>query len=68
MGRNIRVTGKGKLSVKPDTICLTIEVQEVFPDYEKTIKESADRTKEVTEDLTFHRQLILQPLYLYFHQ
>ena len=63
MGRIMRVTGKGKLSVKPDTICLTIEVQGVFPDYEKTIKESADRTKEVTEDLTFHRQLILQPLY-----
>ena len=63
MGRTMRVTGKGKLSVKPDTICLTIEVQGVFPDYEKTIKESADWTKEVTEDLTFHRQLILQPLY-----
>ena len=45
MGRNIRVTGKGKLSVKPDTICLAIEAEGVFPDYEKTIKESADQTK-----------------------
>lgn len=25
MGRNIRVTGKGKLSVKPDTIHLAIK-------------------------------------------
>ena len=51
MGRNIRVTGKGKLSVKPDTICLAIEVQGVFPDYEKTIKESADQTKVLRESL-----------------
>lgn len=51
MGRNIRVTGKGKLSVKPDTICLAIEVQGVFPDYEKTIKESADQTKVLRKSL-----------------
>ena len=51
MGRTMRVTGKGKLSVKPDTICLAIEVQGVFPDYEKTIKESADQTKVLRESL-----------------
>ena len=51
MGRNIRVTGKGKLSVKPDTICLAIEAEGVFPDYEKTIKESADQTKVLRESL-----------------
>ena len=51
MERNIRVSGKGKLSVKPDTICLAIEAEGVFPDYEKTIKESADQTKVLRESL-----------------
>ena len=51
MGRNIRVTGKGNLSVKPDTICLGFEAEGVYPDYEKTIKESADQTKVLKEAL-----------------
>ena len=51
MERNIRVSGKGKLSVRPDTICLAIEAEVVFPDYEKTIKESADQTKVLRESL-----------------
>ena len=51
MGRTMRVTGKGKLSVKPDTICLAIEAEGVFPDYEKTIKESADQTQVLRESL-----------------
>lgn len=51
MGRTMRVTGKGKLSVKPDTICLAIEAEGVFPDYEKTIKESADQTKVLRKSL-----------------
>lgn len=51
MGRNIQVTGKGKLSVKPDTIRLTIRAVGVYPDYEKTIKESADQTKALRESL-----------------
>lgn len=51
MERNIRVSGKGKLSVRPDTICLAIEAEGVFPDYEKTIKESADQTKVLRESL-----------------
>lgn len=51
MERNIRVSGKGKLSVRPDTICLVIEAEGVFPDYEKTIKESADQTKVLRESL-----------------
>lgn len=51
MGRNIRVTGKGKLSVKPDTIRLAIKAVGIYPDYEKTIKESADQTKALRESL-----------------
>lgn len=51
MERNIRVSGNGKLSVRPDTICLAIEAEGVSPDYEKTIKESADQTKVLRESL-----------------
>ena len=51
MERNIRVTGKGKLSVKPDTICLTIEAEDGYLDYEKTIKESANQIKILREAL-----------------
>lgn len=51
MERNIRLSGKGKLSVRPDTICLAIEAEGVYPDYEKTIKESADQTKVLRESL-----------------
>lgn len=51
MGRNIRVTGKAKLSVRPDTICLAIEAEGVYPDYEKTIKESAEQTKVLRETI-----------------
>ena len=51
MGRNIRVTGKGKFSLKPDTICLAIEAEGVYPDYETTIKESADRTIALRKSL-----------------
>lgn len=45
MGRTIRVTGKGNLSVKPDTMCLAIEASGVYSDYAKTIKKSAHQTK-----------------------
>lgn len=51
MGRTIKVTGKGSLSVKPDTICLAIEAQGVYSEYEKTIQESADQTKVLKESL-----------------
>ena len=44
MERNIRVTGKGEISVKPDTISLLIEAKGVYPEYEKTIEESAKHT------------------------
>ena len=51
MGRTIKVTGKGSLSVKPDTICLAIEAEGVYSEYEKAIQESADQTKVLKESL-----------------
>ena len=43
MTRTIKVTGKGKISVKPDMIRLTITQTALEPEYEKAIKESADK-------------------------
>ena len=51
MGRTIKVTGKGSLSVKPDTICLAIEAEGVYSEYEKAIQESADQTKVLKKSL-----------------
>lgn len=44
MNRRIRVTGKGKISVKPDTICLDITAKGVYPDYDQAVEESAKQT------------------------
>lgn len=58
MERRIRVTGKGKLAVKPDMICLMMELSDVDYDYEKTLKESASQTellKDCFEKLGFQR-------------
>lgn len=41
MERTIRVTGKGKVSVKPDTIRLIMTVEGTNKDYDKAVKESA---------------------------
>lgn len=45
MNRNIRVTGKGKVSVKPDTICLIIKVEGTYRDYDTTVKKSTEDTE-----------------------
>lgn len=47
MERTIRVTGKGKISVKPDTISLIIDANGVFDDYETAVKKSAEETAEL---------------------
>ena len=43
MERTIKVTGKGKISVKPDTIRLIITQTNVEKTYEGAIMESADK-------------------------
>ena len=45
MERTIKVTGKGKISVKPDTIRLTITQTALHPVYEEAIKDSADKKR-----------------------
>lgn len=42
--RTIRVTGRGKLSVKPDTIRISISASEVCKEYEAAVRRSASQT------------------------
>ena len=51
MDRTIRVTGKGKISVTPDTIRLLIVQENVVTDYHDAIKESADRKAQLLKTL-----------------
>lgn len=48
MDRIIKVTGKGKISVKPDTVRLVITQTHVEPAYETAIKESADKKSSLS--------------------
>lgn len=50
MERTIRVTGKGRISVKPDTIRLHINLEGSKDDYETTLQSSTE-TMEVLKDL-----------------
>ena len=44
MDRIIKVTGKGKISVKPNTIRLNIEAEGVYKEYEQAVKKSTEAT------------------------
>lgn len=61
MERTIRVTGKGKISVKPDTIRLIMTVEGTNKVYDKAVKESAEKTekiKDMFENLGFERDKV----------
>lgn len=47
MDRTIRVAGRGKISVSPDTIRLPVTAEGTFPDYAETMKRSAEDTEAV---------------------
>ena len=47
--RFIRVTGKGKVSARPDTIVLTLELSDLATEYEKSVELSATLTQRVRE-------------------
>lgn len=58
MERTIRVTGKGKISVKPDRIRLHINVEGTKGDYETTLQsstETIEELKDLVENLGFQR-------------
>ena len=50
MERTIRVTGKGKISVKPDTIKLRLIMEGIFPEYDETLQKSSEIV-ELLKDL-----------------
>lgn len=61
MERTIRVTGKGKLSVKPDTIRLIMTMEGVQEEYDKAVDQSARMTEEIKnlfERLDFDRESV----------
>lgn len=47
MERTIRVTGKGNLSVKPDTVRLIMTVEGTQTEYDAALEESAEKTGEL---------------------
>ena len=49
MERTIRVTGKGKLAVKPDLIELTLSIKDIKKEYDELLKRSSSATNEVKE-------------------
>ncbi len=49
MERTVRVTGKGKISVKPDMTRLLINLEGVFKDYEKTLQQSAEQVEQLRD-------------------
>ena len=52
MERTIRVTGKGRISVKPDRIQLGIEASGIYKEYTESVKKSAEDTALIREALT----------------
>ena len=59
MERTIRVTGKGKLSVKPDIIRLRINIEGMYEEYDETLRKSSDCVeilKDLIEKLGYERK------------
>ena len=59
MERTIRVTGKGNLSVKPDTVRLVMTMEGMKEEYDAALEESAHMTeylKQMFSDLGFDRE------------
>ena len=50
--RTIRVTGKGKIKVKPDMTRLTITLEGMYRDYGETLKHSSEDTDALKELMT----------------
>lgn len=59
MNRTIRVTGKGKISVRPDLICIIMTLRDIYESYEKSLKESSKQIKvlqDCFEEMEFERK------------
>lgn len=49
MDKTMKITGKGKLAVKPDIIRLNMTMEESYKEYEVTLKQSSKTTKILKE-------------------
>lgn len=66
MERTIRVTGKGKISVKPDTIRLRISMEDTFREYDDALRHSTDSAellKGMFEGLGYDRKALKTVLF-----
>ena len=54
MMRTIKVTGKGKIAVKPDKIRLYVNKEELCKEYEDTLRRSTEDTELVHSILFCH--------------
>ena len=54
MERTIRVTGKGRIKVKPDMIRIVITLQDKQKDYEKTVKKSTENKNTDVKTLNYN--------------
>lgn len=52
MDKTMKITGKGKISVKPDRIRLNMTMEESYKEYEVTLNQSSDTTK-ILKDLFY---------------
>ena len=52
MERTVKVTGKGKLLLKPDTVRLRIDLVDQNHEYDETIRKSTEHSQEVREAFT----------------
>ena len=50
----IRITGKGQIKVKPDMTRITITMEDTHPEYEETLRHSAQDTDQLKDILTAH--------------
>lgn len=49
MDKTLKITGKGKVSVKPDIIRLNMTMEESYKEYEVTLSQSSETTKILKE-------------------
>lgn len=49
MNKTMKITGKGKISVKPDIIRLNMTMEESYKEYEVTLNQSSETTKILKE-------------------
>lgn len=50
--KTIRVTGKGRIRIKPDTTRITVTLEGTYPEYSETLRRSSQDTEQLRDLLT----------------